>query len=438
MRFSRLALLLPVLLLAAAPAQAAERKLTLYSNPIDVQPYTGEQHYMELPANGEQAPAEPGWITSIKVDIVKKKSPTAKALSIQDVMIHHIVLHAPNAVWSDFAGNCAANLFAMGEENQEWTKVGNYGIRNATPRGKAPNWRLTHMLMNHRPRPFTAYVRTKITYSDTPKTEVIPLWMDTFGCHPDPTYTVPGGGKKGSEHVDRHTYRVPQDGRIIGMQGHLHGGGKYQTLRNTSCGGELLARSQAYYGMRDHIFYKVRPILHEPSPISMSRTISEQGLPVSQGDKLELKAVYDNVLPHTRVMSIMMGLLVPGEVDGCEALPDDLKTEDVPRKFRKPYPPATVPLSFPPTGPFKPFSGQLDVVDYAFEQRRVVVDRGTEVVWKFNASDQHDVSVANGPRAFSSDWISKGEFSYTPRVKGTYELLCSLHPGLMSQQLKVR
>ena len=27
------------------------------------------------------------------------------------------------------------------------------------------------------------------------QTELTPLWMDTFGCDVDPTYTVPGGGK---------------------------------------------------------------------------------------------------------------------------------------------------------------------------------------------------------------------------------------------------
>ena len=34
--------------------------MTLYSNAINVTPYSGEQHYMQLPANGKQAPAEPG------------------------------------------------------------------------------------------------------------------------------------------------------------------------------------------------------------------------------------------------------------------------------------------------------------------------------------------------------------------------------------------
>jgi len=229
------------------------------------------------------------------------------------------------------------------------------------------------------------------------------------------------------------------DGRIIGAQGHLHGGGKYQTLTNTSCDNQRLVRSQAYYGLRDHIFYQVRPMLHEPSPISMSRTISPSGIPVSKGDQLELTAAYDNGLPHTRVMSILMAYLVPGEVDGCQDLPDDLERQDVPDIYRKPYPRFRVPLMAPPTGAFKPLGSGINVSDYFFSKRRVVVQRGTEVTWRFETSlpSGHDVSVASGPRGFSSPWIQKGEYSYTPTKPGLYKLYCTLHPGRMSQELKV-
>ena len=433
----RLALLL--LLLSPATAHAAEQSMTLYSKPIDVPSYTGEQSYMGLAANGRQAPADPGWITSIKVDVVRKRSASAKALSIQDVMIHHIVLHANDAVWADKPGvGCFNQFFAMGEENQEMPKVGDYGLRNATADGRAPGWALTHMLMNHRAYPLTVYVRTRITYSDTPKTELTPLWLDTENCNPDPVYTVKGNGGKGSTHLDRQRWTVPEDGLIIGAQGHLHGGGRYQSLRNASCENREIVRSRAYYGYPDHIFYRVRPILHEPSPISMSRTISERGIPVNAGDELTLTAAYDNGLPHTRVMSIMMGYLLPTNVDGCAPMPDDVVTQDVPKRFRKPYPRFRVPLAFPPKGEYSPLTDPIGVSDYFFSQRRVTVKRGTEVTWRFDGSRQHDVAVVNGPRGFSSDWLSGGrEFRYTPRKAGTYSLYCSLHPGLMSQQLKV-
>jgi hypothetical protein len=431
--------LLPIiaLLVLAAPAQAAEEKMTLYSDPIEVQPYTGEQYLVPLEADGEHAPADPGWITSIKTDVVKKRSSRAKALSIQDVMIHHIALHAPGAKWSKPAANCFGQFFARGEENQEMPHFGGYGIANMTAGGDAPNWFLTHMLMNHRPYPFKVYVRTRITYSDSPQTEVTPLWIDAEGCDPDPTFTIDGDGRRGSTAYDRALWTVPMDGRIVGAQGHLHGGGKYQALRNTSCDNQLLLKSRAYYGQPDHIFYRVRPILHEPSPISMSRVISPGGIPVSEGDQLRLTAAYDNGLPHTRVMSIVMAYMVPGDVDGCTDPPDDQVIQDVPRNYRKRYPRFKVPLMAPPTGPFKPFDGAIGVDTYFFDQRRVVVDRGTEVTWRFDADRTHDVAVASGPRGFQSEWIRNGEFNFTPTVRGTYNIYCSLHPGRMSQQLKV-
>ncbi|HYH59874.1 MAG TPA: hypothetical protein VD790_11755 [Thermoleophilaceae bacterium] len=430
--------LLPLLalLLLAAPAHAAEEKQTFFSEPIEVKSYTGEQSYQLLDADGEHAPADPGWITSIKVDVVKKPTAKAKALSIQDVMIHHIVLHSTGAKWSSGA-NCGGRMFAMGEENQEMPRTGDFGIANETKSGSAPNWFLTHMLMNHRPSHFKVWVRTKITYSDEPKTELTPLWIDTDGCDVDPTYTVDGSGKKGSTDYDRHFWEAPMDGRIIGAQGHLHGGGKYQSLRNMSCDKRELIRSQGYYGFPDHIFYRVRPMLHEPSPISMSRTISETGIPVNEGDRLRLTAAYDNGLPHTRVMSILMGYFLPGEVDGCEEMPDDLDIQDVPDRSRKPYPRFKVPLVAPPDGAFAPFKNAIKVSDYFFNKRRVQIERGEAVTWRFDGSTFHDVSVASGPRGFSSEWIRNGEYTYTPEVKGLYKLYCTLHPGLMSQELKV-
>ena len=178
------------------------------------------------------------------------------------------------------------------------------------------------MLMNHRAQPFKVYVRTKITYSDTPKTEVTPLWLDTAGCDLDPTYTVPGDGPKGSNYVDDahlHRPRGRPDHRRARDTCTAAAGTRRVT--NTSCGNRRLIRSQAYYAMPNHIFYRVRPILHEPSPVSMSRTVSREGIPVSAGDQLRLRAVYDNHLPHTRVMSILMAYLVPGEVEPCAAAP---------------------------------------------------------------------------------------------------------------------
>ena len=48
---------------------------------------------------------------------------------------------------------------------------------------------------------------------------------------------------------------------------------------------------------------------------------------MNAGDRLELTAAYDNGLPHTRVMSIMMAYLAPGETEPCAETPDDVRTQ---------------------------------------------------------------------------------------------------------------
>src|SRR3712207_1492408 len=97
-----------------------------------------------------------------------------------------------------------------------------------------------------------------------------------------------------------------------------------------------------------------------------------------------------------------------------------------------------VPLMAPPEGPFKRLGAGIQVRDYLFSKRRVVVQRGTEVTWSFGGPSAHDVSVASGPRGFSSEWLRSGDYSYTPTKAGLYKLYCTLHPGRMSQELKVR
>jgi plastocyanin len=50
------------------------------------------------------------------------------------------------------------------------------------------------------------------------------------------------------------------------------------------------------------------------------------------------------------------------------------------------------------------------------------------------------VTVANGPRGFSSVYWgrTRGSYSVTPTVKGTYKLVCLVHPTTMAQTLEVK
>ena len=75
-------------------------------------------------------------------------------------------------------------------------------------------------------------------------------------------------------------------------------------------------------------YYRVRPRLHEPGPISMTQFTSGQGIPVRAGERLRLTATYDNRLPHTRVMGIMLVAFAPdpsADTSCSKPLPDDMR-----------------------------------------------------------------------------------------------------------------
>lgn len=434
-RIAALMVALGALALVPATVGASERTLTLFSKPITVPPYVQQQQYMSLDRNGIEAPDKPGWITRMDADVVSSRDANAKTLPIQDVMVHHLVYHQDGV--SSSPANCGGRFFARGEERQVFDFPDGYGIPNRRANGQAPHWLLTHMLMNHRSYAQTVYVRIRVTYTDQPQKELTPLWIDTKGCDVDPVYDVPGGGKPGSTFRDTTDWRVPFDGRIIAAGGHLHGGGKFLKLRDATCD-RTLVDSRAYYGLPKNQFYRVRPKLHEPSPVRIGVYNTAQGIPISQGSLLQSTAGYDNSNIHTRVMNIMIAYMTREPVPKCGPMPTDLKLTNLPRRFRSKPPRFIVPLIKKPTGPFQALSGPLSVGDFFIKAQRVTIQRGQQVTWNFDGSTLHNITVANGPRGFSSPWTEKGSFSYAPTKRGTYRIYCSLHPVAMTEELRVR
>lgn len=426
--------------LAAAPAAlAGERTLTLYSPALIALPYQAQQGYMPLRADGVEAPAQPGWITAMHADVVDRRSPEARSLKIQDVMVHHLVFHSQGQGAGPLS--CGNRFYARGEEDQHFDLPAGYGLANRTRAGRAPAWYLTHMLMNHQSKARTVYVRFTIRYSDEPKREVQPLFIDTRNCAADPIYDVPGGGTPGStdRNVKSFTWPAGYDGRIVAAGGHLHGGGKRVALLDDSCH-RTLVDSRAYYGLPSHPFYKVRPILHEASPVRIGIARSTEGIPVNAGNRIRLVGDYDDQWIHTRVMNILLGYFAPGPVAHCAAMPRDVTITNMPARYRAKVPKFTVPLVKPPRGPFRPLpASPLGVRDNFFPQGRIIIRRGTSVTWRFASVGLHSVTVANGPRGWSSPWLANdATFTYRPTVRGTYRLFCSLHPVAMTQELRVR
>jgi plastocyanin len=129
-------------------------------------------------------------------------------------------------------------------------------------------------------------------------------------------------------------------------------------------------------------------------------------------------------------------------VKRCDAMPKDVIEVMKPKRYdRTPPHNAVVPQLVRGAGPMTAFDGgELPVGDNFFRPGRVTAKAGERVTWRFAGQEPHSVTVANGPRGFSSRYLgqSAGTYSFTPTVKGKYKLTCLIHPTQMGQDLVVR
>jgi hypothetical protein len=436
--------------LAPSTAAAAEKELTLYSPPIRTLPYVHDTHTMGLRANGSEAPDKPGYVTGVKEQVlVDSKDPDAKPLSNARMMIHHLLYFAPGRQ-GDSVGSCWSGLgfiAGRGEEHPDGNfdfvpaeRRAQYGIVNRLANGGAPNWHLVAMVMNHVKRPKTVYVRTKLYYTEEERTPVYPT---VVGCRGNGmAYDVPGGGRKGSNFVDTSTWTAPYSARILMGASHQHGGGKRQTLASDTCNRKLLD-APVYHGTSDHIYNTIRPILHEPGPIANGTFGTSQGIPVKGGEVLRRRAVHDAHNLHVAAMGFWVLHLVRDDAVGdCDPLPADVTELRRPKRFdRTPNHDLEVPQLDKPTGAFAPFrGGAITVADDYFRPGRIEARRGETIRWEFKGSKPHTVTVANGPRGFSSLYsgLVRGGHSFKFDVPGTYRLTCLVHPTTMGQTVRVR
>jgi plastocyanin len=313
---------------------------------------------------------------------------------------------------------------------------------------------MTWMLMNHRSQTDTAYVEYNVTYETEAQTPVKPYWLDVKNCLSDPVFDVPGGRKRGSTFTRSANWTVPQSGRLVAGGGHVHGGAKNLTLSRTACEeNQHVYTSRPLWGTADHPFYNVRPVLHEPGPVSMSGFLSADGIPVGAGEQLRLDANYDGQLVHTRVMGIMILYLAPDQSasGGCVPPPADLQDVQAPGPGRTRPPRFKVPLTGidrngeartirKPRGKRRRVKSgtTIEVGSNFFSKPNVSLKAGGSLRWKFDSDALHNVTVANGPRGFSSVNLNGGrDFRKKLRVPGTYQLFCGLHPVSMTATVKV-
>jgi plastocyanin len=435
--------------IVAPSAGAAQQELTYTYGPVALGPYEVDQG---TALGGVPKPTVDGYITRMEVEVVDG---SGRKISPLHLMLHHVVflnLGIPGkfdhhdwtcSVFKGLDGQTglpalADRFYAAGEERNKLLLPDGYGY----PVKAQDAWIMTWMLMNHHPASAKAYIQYKVTYeTERALKPAYMVWLDVRNCLSDPVYDVPGGGAPGSINSRSTTWTAPQPGRIVAGGGHLHGGGKSIVLSEPDCGERELFASRPLYGLPSNDFYRVVPALHEPGPVNMSGFTAPAGVPITRGQRLKIMANYDNSSPHVRVMGIYGVYFSPDASvnDGCGPLPQ-LQTYASTEPGRSEPPRFTVPLARKPHGRFKRLGRRktIEVRDFRFSRQRVRVRRGTTLRWKFNGSFLHNVTLANGPRGFSSKNLDDGRsFRQKLSTPGTYRLFCTLHPTQMSMEVKV-
>lgn len=431
-------------LLLAAPAQAKVQTVTMKAGPFTVGGY-------EVALQGQHllvgAPKVDGYITRMETDVVDVK--TGKTVPISRIMLHHIVFANLGPNFSHV--NTPEPFYGDGEERAKMDLPAGYGY----PITKNDAWGWVWMLMNHKPTSDSVYIRYKmeIVTGETRKS-VIPMVWDTSHGRQARVFDVPGGGVAGSLDVRTDTQTAPVSGRLVAGLGHVHGGAYDLALSEPDCGGRTIYRSSPTWGLASNAFYKVRPVLHEPGPINMTQFKSATGIPVKAGERLTATSRYDNVRPHTRSMGLLLAYLSPDSsvAANCGRLPKDIKVLKTTTKGRSIAPVARIKIYdwngsstakqvFGPPGAMAiaPGNAAVRVKDFAFTAGNLSVLVGSTVTWTFDDAVRHNVTVADGPEGFSSNWLSGGaSFSKTLTKAGTYTFFCELHPVGMVQRVVVR
>jgi hypothetical protein len=472
--------------------------------------YEVKQDFMVLQAN--RTPPVNGYITKMETDVVD--ATTGDPVPISRLMLHHIVfmnLARADKTCSSFAGFdgqsqgglAPQRFFAAGEERAKLSMPPGYGYQHQA----GTLWGMLYMVMNHRATPDNALIHYEVTVESDPLTPVEPWWLDVRDCKADPIYNVPsvepppapdkptakkkkkkgkkgkkgqataagkkkgkkrqqkrslkrgGNGWEGKEagplptHNETRDYVFPESGRIVAGAGHVHGGAYNLSLSKPNCGNAEVARSDPTWGLPDHPFYTVRPILHEPGPINMSAFRSTQGIPVTAGERIRLNSLYDNSLPHTRVMGIFIVYLAkdPAVNQACAPVPplETLRTDQPGHTGPIPYSiPLTgldalgqaIEISAPPGALLPAASGStINVGDRYFGLPNAEIKQGDSLTWRFAGNELHNLTLANGPLGIGTDNLDAGR-TFTQKFDrpGTYRFFCALHPVDMQQRIEVK
>src|SRR5262249_11546009 len=160
------------------------------------------------------------------------------------------------------------------------------------------------------------------------------------------------------------------------------------------------------YAPADDPLYKVRPLLHEPDPKSISWWQSATGIAFDKGATLKVTAAYDGTRVHTRVMGIDHIYVAPPASPApvaCAPLPADAPVLGRELAGARATPPAVdltlsrvgadgiarPTLRAPGRNRREPGNVHVTVSDFSFGPSNITVGRGARVIWKFPDAVTH-------------------------------------------------
>jgi len=430
-------------LLWPSAALAARRTFTLRTGPVAMGAYNVAFPRVEVPAPGVD-----GYVIRMSARLVDGRG---RPVTIHDVMLHHTVFfrRRQDPHPSSCTGLRQEAFYGTGEENESLRLPAGYGYRIE----RGDRWRMHAMLMSHGLRRLNVYVQYRVTVVTGVRLKpVLPFWVRASGCR-FVTYAVWGGGPPGSTRAKTFRWRSPVSGRIVAVGGHLHGGAKDMWLSQPRCGGRRLLDTAPRFGMPDDLYYRARPILHEPGPAATRYFLSRRGIAVRRGEPLDLTGTYDNELPHPRVMAIMHVYIAPGPVPRarCAPLPRDRREILPHRRFRTAPPRVVVPLNgldahghsfeiLEPPWPARavPSGATVHLRAVRFSPQHVAIQPGDRLTFSFDDAIPHNLTFANGPRLIRGPTAHGGRrVTRGFTVPGRYELFCYLHPLAMHEVVDV-
>ena len=82
-------------------------------------------------------------------------------------------------------------------------------------------------------------------------------------------------------------------------------------------------------------------------------------------------------------------------------------------------------------------TAHVSVNDDFFRGSKVTIRKGSSVTWTWRGKRKHNVTAVSGPVKFHSRTQRRGTYTKKFTRRGTYSIMCTLHPG-MDMTVRVR